>query len=99
MTTGSITTMADTHGYVDDKPALNRRLKRVEGQVRGISAMIERDTYCIDILTQVAAVRSALDQVAVELVRGHARHCMSHPGTDVDAKAAELADALKRLLK
>jgi DNA-binding FrmR family transcriptional regulator len=61
-----------------DKPKLLRRLKRVEGQVRGIAGMIGEERYCVDILTQVAAVRSALDAVALQLLRDHAHGCVQH---------------------
>ena len=62
------------YGYAENRPALLRRLNRVEGQVRGVSKMVEEDTYCIDILTQVSAAKAALDKVALELLRDHARH-------------------------
>ena len=59
-----------------DKPGLLKRLNRVEGQVRGIARMIEEDRYCVDVLTQVAAVRSALDAMALQMLRDHAHGCM-----------------------
>ena len=59
-----------------DKPALLKRLRRVEGQVRGIAGMVEEDRYCVDVLTQISAVRSALDAVALQLLRDHTRGCV-----------------------
>lgn len=59
-----------------DKPQLTRRLNRVEGQIRGIGRMVEEDRYCVDILTQISAVRSALDAVALQLLRGHTHGCV-----------------------
>lgn len=92
--------MKHTHGYYEHKDQVLKRLKRAEGQVRGIARMVEEDTYCIDVLTQVSAARAALDKVAIELMRDHAKHCMSHI-TDEEQqniKADELADAVSRLL-
>lgn len=89
------------YGYKDNKSALLARLSRVEGQVRGVSKMVEEDKYCIDILTQVSATKAALDKVALELLRDHARHCLSndhvHPHGDGD-KADELVSAIGRML-
>lgn len=88
------------YGYYDNKPALRKRLGRIEGQVRGISAMVEDDRYCIDILTQMAAIRSALDSVSLELIREHTNHCMLHADeSEKAAKADELVAALSRMLK
>ena len=89
------------YGYAGDKPALLNRLRRAEGQVRGISRMVDNDTYCIDILTQISAARSALDRVALELVRSHAKHCLTNDQIEhgsTDDKADELVDAIARLL-
>ena len=82
------------HGYKDHKGDLLKRLNRVEGQIRGVSKMVTEDKYCIDIMTQISAARAALDKVAVELIRDHARHCLSGK----DNKADELADAVARML-
>lgn len=94
--------MADTHhhGYYENKEQVLRRLKRAEGQVRGIARMVEEDTYCIDVLTQVNAAQAALDKVAIELMRDHAKHCMTHTTdkAEQDAKADELANAISRML-
>ena len=88
------------HGYYDSKPELMKRLNRASGQIGGIAKMIENDTYCIDILTQISAVRSALDKVALELVTDHTRHCMSETNpSQKDEKAAELTAAIGRMLK
>jgi CsoR family transcriptional regulator, copper-sensing transcriptional repressor len=88
------------HGYYDSKPDLMKRLNRASGQIGGIAKMIENDTYCIDILTQISAVRSALDKVALELVSDHTRHCMNEADPRLrDEKAAELNAALARFMK
>lgn len=91
-----------SYGYSDNKPKLRNRLSRIEGQVRGVSKMVDDDKYCIDILTQIAAVHSALDKVSLELIRDHAKHCLSndtiHPSQGVD-KADELVAVLARFLK
>lgn len=89
-----------THGYYENKDQVLRRLKRAEGQVRGIARMVEEDKYCIDVLTQVNAAQAALDKVAIELMRDHARHCMTHITDDAEqqAKADELASAIGRML-
>ena len=89
-----------THGYYNQKPALKKRLSRIEGQVRGVAKMVDDDTYCIDILTQVSAVQAALDKVALELLRDHAEHCLVKDGTLPGAKdkADELVAAIGRML-
>ena len=79
-------------GYSADKQALIARLHRIEGQVRGVERMIEEDRYCIDILTQIAAIQAALDKVGLGLLDGHARHCV-HEGA-MEGKADEMADEL-----
>ena len=82
------------------KKALLSRLNRVEGQVRGIANMVENDRYCVDILTQVAAVRSALDAVALQLLEDHAKHCVSHAVRQGDDSAVdELMAVVKRFAK
>ncbi|HCH34182.1 MAG: hypothetical protein UY35_C0005G0019 [Candidatus Saccharibacteria bacterium GW2011_GWC2_48_9] len=88
------------HGYYENKQAILKRLRRAEGQVRGIANMVEEDKYCIDILTQISAARSALDKVAVELIRDHAKHCLSGETDDASRqhKADELADAIGRMI-
>ena len=75
-----------THGY--DKDALTKRLHRIEGQVRGIERMVDEDRYCVDILTQVAAVRTALDSLGLQLLEGHVNHCVHDALAAGDAKTA-----------
>lgn len=89
------------YGYHDNKEQLSKRLKRVEGQIRGIARMVEEDKYCIDILTQVSAAEAALEKVALELIRDHTKHCLSDPALDAagrQEKADELVNAVGRLL-
>jgi DNA-binding FrmR family transcriptional regulator len=88
------------HGYYENKDRVLNRLKRAEGQVRGVARMVEEDKYCIDVLTQVGAVQAALDKVAVELIREHAKHCLTHitDKTEQNTKADELANAVGRML-
>jgi CsoR family transcriptional regulator, copper-sensing transcriptional repressor len=91
-----------THGY--DKDVLKKRLHRIEGQVRGIERMVEDDRYCIDILTQVGAVKTALESVAFQLLDDHVSHCVSDalasgdPGA-ASAKSQELLAAVQRFAK
>ena len=87
-----------SHGYVrsDHKEALSNRLKRIEGQVRGLQKMIEEERYCIDILTQVSATTAALDRVALGVMEDHVRHCVREGG---DEKVDELMGALERLIR
>jgi DNA-binding FrmR family transcriptional regulator len=77
-----------SHGYVQDKDALIKRLHRIEGQVRGLERMVDEERYCIDILTQIAAVSTALDSVSVKLLADHVRHCV---GDALAAGDAEIA--------
>lgn len=89
------------YGYHNNKVQLLNRLKRAEGQIRGISRMVEEDKYCIDILTQISAAESALDKVALELIRDHTKHCLSDGSLTEEqrtAKAEELVTAVGRLL-
>lgn len=92
--------MTTTHGYYGNKDQVLKRLKRAEGQVRGIARMVEEDKYCIDVLTQVNAAQAALDKVAIELMRDHAKHCMTHITDEAEqnTKADELANAIGRML-
>ncbi len=85
----------------DNKPALLNRLNRVEGQVRGIARMVEEDRYCIDVLTQIQAVRAALAKVETEMLRDHLHHCVESAIVSGDrqeqrTKAQELIDLLQR---
>ncbi|GAB2507930.1 metal-sensitive transcriptional regulator [Paramicrobacterium agarici] len=91
------------HGYVDDKEALLKRLKRAEGQVRGIHKMVENDTYCIDVLTQVSAATKALETVALQLLDDHLNHCVAQAtqegGPVADEKLKEASAAIARLVR
>ena len=91
------------YGYHDHKEDLSRRLRRVEGQVRGIQRMIDEDVYCIDILTQIAAVESALKKVAVILLEDHLGHCVADAAAGTRRqrhdKVTEASAAIERLLK
>jgi DNA-binding FrmR family transcriptional regulator len=78
-----------THGYVSQKDAIVKRLHRIEGQVRGIERMVEDERYCIDILTQIAAVQTALESVSVKLLEEHVRHCVGDALAAGDAEVAE----------
>jgi DNA-binding FrmR family transcriptional regulator len=82
-------------GYVDDKDALLRRLRRIEGQVRGLERMVEEERYCIEVLDQIAAARTALEQVALRLLEDHTRHCIRGGKADID----ELMAAVERFAK
>jgi DNA-binding FrmR family transcriptional regulator len=87
-------------GYIDDKEDLSRRLRRIGGQVSGVERMVAEERYCIDILTQISAVRSALDRVAIEVLDDHARHCVAGAGEgDQEELTTEMMDAVARLLK
>ena len=91
-----------TRGYSNDKKALVNRLRRIEGQVRGVQRMVEEDTWCPDVLNQIAAVRAALDKVALGLAEGHVGHCMAGGANDPkrrDEMTAELMQALGRLVR
>jgi DNA-binding FrmR family transcriptional regulator len=94
--------MAETRGYTATKEQLNKRLARIEGQVRGVSRMVDEDRYCIDVLTQISAIQAALDKVALGLLDGHARHCLieGHGGPeDSGDQADELMSAVGRLMR
>jgi DNA-binding FrmR family transcriptional regulator len=90
-------------GYTEDKDAYLKRLRRIEGQVRGLQRMVESDTYCIDILTQVSAVTRALQAVALGLLEDHLGHCVAeaieHGGPEASDKVKEAADAIGRLVR
>ena len=96
--------MAVQPGYHDDKAAVLARLKRIEGQVRGLQRMVDDDTYCIDVLTQVSAATRALQSVAVQLLDDHLRHCVagavqSDDETESDRIITEASRAIERLVK
>ncbi|MEE6140689.1 metal-sensitive transcriptional regulator [Mycobacterium sp. 050128] len=92
-----------THGYVAHKDGYAKRLRRIEGQVRGIAKMIDDDKYCIDILTQISAASSALRAVALNLLDDHLDNCISqaitHGGDEVEVKLAEASAAIARLVR
>jgi DNA-binding FrmR family transcriptional regulator len=89
-----------TRGYSATKDQLLKRLRRVEGQVRGIEGMVEDDRYCIDVLTQISAVQAALDKVALGLMDQHARHCVIGGPDDVqEDRTDELMAAVGRLMR
>jgi DNA-binding FrmR family transcriptional regulator len=93
-----------TYGYHADKEALTKRLHRIEGQVRGIERMVDEDRYCIDILTQISAVSTALDSLAFRILDSHVNHCVADAlssGDQVDAevKTKELLEAVQRFAK
>jgi DNA-binding FrmR family transcriptional regulator len=92
-----------TAGYSDDKEAVQRRLRRIEGQVRGLQRMVDEDTYCIDVLTQVSAVTRALQSVALELLGEHLSHCVHDAliegGEAADEKVSEAREAIGRLVR
>jgi len=93
---------APTRGYTASKQQLLNRLARVEGQVRGLERMVEEDRYCIDVLTQIAAVQAALEKIALGLLDGHVRVCMQGDGgapTDPDERVEELMSAVGRLVR
>jgi len=90
-----------TRGYTATKDQLQKRLARIEGQVRGVSRMVEEDRYCIDVITQINSIQAALDKVSLGLLDGHARHCIvgGHGGpTDPDEQVQELMGAVGRML-
>ena len=95
-------------GYSGSKDDYLKRLRRVEGQIRGISRMVDEDTYCIDVLTQISAIQSALKSVSLGLMEEHLGHCVKHAveaahdsgdTSDMDAKLAEANAAIARLVK
>ena len=92
-----------TPGYADEKPAVRARLKRIEGQVRGINQMVEDDRYCIDVLQQITAVTRALQGVALRLLDDHLAHCVVNAvragGDEKEAKLREASEAIARLVK
>lgn len=91
------------YGYMSEKAKYLARLKRIEGQARGIHRMVEEDTYCIDILTQVSAMTSALENLGLALLDDHLKHCVleaaQQGGPEAEAKLAEASAAIARLVK
>lgn len=94
---------AAVYGYAENKDSYLMRLRRIEGQVRGLQRMVEGDKYCIDILTQVAAVTRALQSVALGLLDEHLTHCVAEAvaegGDSAEAKVREASDAIARLVR
>jgi DNA-binding FrmR family transcriptional regulator len=90
-------------GYVSDKAAVLRRIARIEGQVRGLGRMVEEEAYCIDVLTQLAAVTRALDGVGLKLLEDHTDHCvrdaLERGGAEADEKVGELMAAVERFAR
>jgi CsoR family transcriptional regulator, copper-sensing transcriptional repressor len=90
-------------GYTPHKDAVQKRLRRIEGQVRGLQRMVDEDQYCIDVLTQISATTKALQAVALELLEDHLGHCVTHAieagGPGASAKVREAAAAIERLVK
>jgi len=95
--------VVDRPGYADNKAAHLKRLRRIEGQVRGLQRMVDQDTYCIDVLTQVSAATRALESVALLLLEEHLGHCVAHAiqagGSEADVKVKEASDAIARLVR
>lgn len=91
------------HGYISNKDAYLKRLRRIEGQARGLQSMVTDDKYCIDILTQISAMTSALESVALGLLDDHLNHCVLHAamagGTEAEAKLQEASAAIARLVR
>ncbi len=99
-----MTTPTPTYGYSHEKETLVKRLHRIEGQVRGIERMVEDDRYCIDILTQIAAVDTALESLALKILDGHVRNCVagalaSGDKHEAEEKTQELLDAVQRFAR
>jgi DNA-binding FrmR family transcriptional regulator len=92
------------HGYIKakDKERLENRLRRIEGQVRGVQRMVDEEAYCVDVLTQIASVVSALEKVGTILLKDHVEHCVRESiekGEDADEKIEELTTAVERFLR
>jgi DNA-binding FrmR family transcriptional regulator len=90
-----------TRGYTATKDQLRSRLRRVEGQVRGIQGMVEEDRYCIDVLTQISAIQAALDKVALGLLDDHVRHCVQQAAAEgrTAEMTTEMMAAVGRLMR
>ena len=97
-------TATPTSGYTKDKDVLVKRLHRIEGQVRGIERMLEEDRYCIDVITQIAAVNTALESLAFKILDGHVKHCVtgalaSGDAAEAEQKSKELLEAVHRFAR
>ena len=90
-------------GYIENKDAVLARLRRIEGQVRGLQRMVDEEAYCIDVLTQVSAATRALESVALNLLEDHLGHCVAHAieqgGAEADAKVREASQAIARMVR
>ncbi|MGK2932632.1 MAG: metal-sensitive transcriptional regulator [Solirubrobacterales bacterium] len=87
-------------GYTPDKAALQKRLRRIEGQVRGVQGMVEEDRYCIDVVTQITAIQAALDKVALSLLEDHTEHCVIGGEPEKQAERTdELMGVVRRLMR
>jgi DNA-binding FrmR family transcriptional regulator len=100
----TIAGVGSAHGYTKakDKQLLENRLKRIEGQVRGLRRMVDQEAYCVDVLTQIASVVSALEKVGTILLKDHVEHCVRESieqGEGADAKIEELTAAVERFLR
>jgi CsoR family transcriptional regulator, copper-sensing transcriptional repressor len=96
--------MTPTRGYVADKESLVKRLHRIEGQVRGVERMLEEDRYCIDVITQISAVSTALESVAFKILDEHVKHCVagalaSGDEAEAETKSRELLEAVHRFTR
>ena len=98
MAASDTTQTTPTRGYSATKDQLLKRLRRVEGQVRGVQGMVDEERYCIDVITQISAIQAALDKVALGLLDDHARHCVVG-ATDEADKTDELMAAVGRLMR
>jgi DNA-binding FrmR family transcriptional regulator len=92
------------HGYIkaNDKEKVQNRLRRIEGQVRGVQRMVDKEVYCVDVLTQISSVVSALEKVGAILLKDHVEHCVRESiekGEDADEKIEELTRAVERFLR
>ena len=103
MTTPAPDTAHAPHGYITDKDRYLNRLKRIEGQARGISKMVDEEKYCIDILTQISALTRAIQGVATGLLDDHLKHCVLDAaklgGNEAEAKIQEASDAIARFVR
>lgn len=101
--TAEATTGEHAHGYITDKENYLKRMRRIEGQARGVTKMVDEEKYCIDILTQISALTSALQAVAVGLLDDHLKHCVVDAArmdsADGDEKIKEASDAIARLVR
>ena len=93
--------LAGKPGYSENKDKVLARLRRIEGQIRGLTKMVEEDRYCIDVLTQVAAAKAALESVSLSLLEDHMHHCVADAikAGDGTAKVREVSEAIERLVR